>query len=507
MGIEDFSQFEQSLVNDASCGPDLDSAGDDDFMNFVARVEGVLPPVFAEFDRASIDFAFETREAGKLLLRSRDLRILVLLAKLMVLDRRLEDFADVVLGISALLDQRWDSVHPAGDNEYRRGILMALDDMPHCSMPLQSIPLFESRNLGRVTYRHFLLATGASQPRENESSFQASVVATALERAEQDEIATSYRSLTRLQAGLAGIASAFAKNLGAGKDLALPNLRKLAADQAAWLGAELARRDPASAAAAATPGSQEDAANPAAAPGNIASHAQATQALDAIAAYLARHEPSSVGLLLVRQCRKLSSVSFVEAMRMLVPESLPAATIRIGKGAGFNLPMERLGEIEASEDETLYAGEAAQPEDDNIEVAEPVAEDDSDEATDSPSGDDSSDDGEGSDEQTDGDAPADEPVAREPSSQPGSTGRFAAVTSQRQAIDLMGHVADFYRAREPSSPMPLLLERARALMGRDFLAILEEMLPASHTLTRRQTPETAGEQRPALDSVNRRQKE
>ena len=54
------------------------------------------------------------------------------------------------------------------------------------------------------------------------------------------------------------------------------------------------------------------------------------------------------------------------------------------------------------------------------------------------------------------------------------------VRSQPEALAMMGEVASFYRGREPSSPLPLLLDRARSLAGQDFLAVLEAMLPAAH---------------------------
>ena len=63
---------------------------------------------------------------------------------------------------------------------------------------------------------------------------------------------------------------------------------------------------------------------------------------------------------------------------------------------------------------------------------------------------------------------------------PQAAGPFRRLATRAEANDTMAQVAQFYRAVEPSSPLPLLLDRARGLAGRDFLTILEEMLPASH---------------------------
>ena len=38
-------------------------------------------------------------------------------------------------------------------------------------------------------------------------------------------------------------------------------------------------------------------------------------------------------------------------------------------------------------------------------------------------------------------------------------------------------VANFFRTHEPSSPIPLLIERAKRLVGKDFLQVLAELAP------------------------------
>ena len=52
------------------------------------------------------------------------------------------------------------------------------------------------------------------------------------------------------------------------------------------------------------------------------------------------------------------------------------------------------------------------------------------------------------------------------------------IGARREAVALLEDVGVFYRAREPSSPIPLLTDRARALAERDFLYLLQQMLPA-----------------------------
>jgi type VI secretion system protein ImpA len=43
---------------------------------------------------------------------------------------------------------------------------------------------------------------------------------------------------------------------------------------------------------------------------------------------------------------------------------------------------------------------------------------------------------------------------------------------------LLQQVAAHYRRAEPSSPIPVLLERAEGFAGKDFFALLREAFPA-----------------------------
>jgi type VI secretion system protein ImpA len=51
------------------------------------------------------------------------------------------------------------------------------------------------------------------------------------------------------------------------------------------------------------------------------------------------------------------------------------------------------------------------------------------------------------------------------------------VQSRSQAAALLNDVQRYFRTAEPSSPVPMLCERARALAERDFMGVLREVLP------------------------------
>ena len=73
-----------ALSDDEPCGPDLDFAGDGEFLNYLSAVEGQLPTAFFSFDRKTLDFPPLMEGGDKLLHRSQDLRVLLALAKLAI---------------------------------------------------------------------------------------------------------------------------------------------------------------------------------------------------------------------------------------------------------------------------------------------------------------------------------------------------------------------------------------------------------------------------------------
>jgi type VI secretion system protein ImpA len=62
------------------------------------------------------------------------------------------------------------------------------------------------------------------------------------------------------------------------------------------------------------------------------------------------------------------------------------------------------------------------------------------------------------------------------------------VRSREDVLRLLELVLDYYRRHEPSSPVPMLIERACGWIGLDFMAVLEDIAPSAvgdaHTILR-----------------------
>src|SRR5260370_23733208 len=91
------------------CGPDLDMEGDSDYLNFFAGVDGVLPTTFfsledgSPFDRSMVDIKGQLDAIKPLLARTRDIRLLVLQARLLILNKDLGGFSPDLAGAGDLL--------------------------------------------------------------------------------------------------------------------------------------------------------------------------------------------------------------------------------------------------------------------------------------------------------------------------------------------------------------------------------------------------------------------
>jgi len=56
-------------------------------------------------------------------------------------------------------------------------------------------------------------------------------------------------------------------------------------------------------------------------------------------------------------------------------------------------------------------------------------------------------------------------------------GAPGVIRSREDAVRALDAVAAFFRASEPSSPVPLFIERAKRLVAKDFLSVLEDIAP------------------------------
>ncbi len=420
---------------DDPCGPDLDLEGDPEYLNFFAATEGLLPENFYKFSRETIEFpaAFKTIEG--LLARTLDVRLLILEAKLAILNRNLAGFAAAIGSIAWILDAYWDESHPraeGGDFGLRVGQLETLDDGPVVLMPLQYAPLLEASRQGPLSYRDHLVATGAAQPRvvtrlnlqgEQETSADEKFMApNAIDRllrdVEIEKLVGVYDTVRGLAASVAAIRDVTKARGGGKATVKLEKLDSVANGMAEFLRAAVVARDPSLAPGAAGAAAETDAGAPGgegataaagpAVPAAFATLAEVDAALGSAHGYFLNAEPTSPAVLLIRQARQCLGRNLYEVMQLLAPSAADEARVFVGPDGAFPVPVRNLADAPTS----------------------------------------------GAD-----------PAEAEP-----------AVTRQA-AIATIDAVVQHMQKTQPSSPIPYLLERAKSLATRDFVSLLNDILP------------------------------
>jgi type VI secretion system protein ImpA len=415
------------ISGDDPCGPDLDLEGDTEFMNFIAATEGQLPASYYAFDRASIDFSAALQAAEKLLKRTLDLRLIVLMAKLSILNRDVAGFAQRLGNVAWLVKEHWEAANPRAEGDDYSGRiaqLAMLEDNAVVLLPLQHAPLIETNREGALSYRDQLLASGAVQPRsvtlydlrgqkqttEPEKFMPAKSIDRVLSDVEIARLAGAVDMLTSVSASIRTINAATTEHVGYENAVALPKLATLVSDMTEFLRAALVRRDPSLAPPPEAPaGAPTDAesASAAAAPAAFASRAEVDAALASAFGYFAASEPTSPALLLIRQAREMLGKNLYEVMKLLAPPHADAARVFVGPDGAFTVPVKSLSNAPS-------AAITSAP-------AEPAA-------------------------------------------------------SRAAAIALIDAVAAHMQKAEPSSPVPYLLDRARNLATRDFVSLLQDLL-------------------------------
>ncbi|MBR0869381.1 type VI secretion system ImpA family N-terminal domain-containing protein [Bradyrhizobium tropiciagri] len=424
----DVAALTQPIDPESPCGPDLDAAGDIQYLNFFAAAESLLPMSYFEvvnangergrFDPKAIDIAGQFTAAQPLLARTRDLRLTMLLAKFSILNRDLDGFLSCLKATTQLLREQWDSVHPRGedgDYAFRAVTVEAIDVFPTVINPLQFLPLIENRRHGSLNYRAYQIAKGEIPAADADVDLpDLGTIERIIAETDLDTLKAVSARCSAVAAEIAGIKSIWHEKLNSGQPVSLERLAGVANGMAAWLAGLVTARDPAAIAPSQDEPSQTERQLPIEPAGAVASPGQASAALAAAADYFARQEPSNPALLLVRQAQDMVGKSFIEVMRMLMPAHVESAAINIGRDKVFDLPIERMAEFA-----TTIPAEA------------------------------------------ESDAQGADFVAK----------------NRAQALDLLTKVATFFRAAEPSSPIPFLVDRARELAQRDFLSLLKEVLP------------------------------
>lgn len=426
---------------DAPCGEDLLDADDPEFVDYYFNVEDRLPTTYFDlrnqtlFDSKTIDAKAEGTQIEALLKRSRDLRLIGIDAKFQILAGRFKGFADAVLGMAALLETYPDDVLPKSNQE-RQNAIEELNSNATIVAPLDYAVLFSDRRAGDMIYRPYATGSGKIAPREGEEPGDSAKIQGILSNAENAKLVDQlYSDLVALKAAVASIL-ATAKSRGF-----YPKLDRLESKLGDLLDMVVsARGDLGAAPAGAVDQAQPEGSDASAAPASggtitmtvqtgtaeVPDHKAAYRLLSSVEGYFASHEPASLALVLVMQSRLLIGRPLVEALDVLMEDSASRASITFGGDTGFTISMSRMRDLSANAPVTSTDDMAS--------------------------------------------------TAWDPGPE-GEPAEVPTILSRDHAGMILKQVEDFYRTREPASPIPILLFKARNMLTKDFHALVRDLLP------------------------------
>jgi type VI secretion system protein ImpA len=255
--------------------------------------------------------------------KSKDLRLLAYLGTALLRTDGLPAFASTLTTASQWLESYWPQVYPALDEDAiaRRNALNCFADPMAVVDRVWRLPLVTSRQHGRYGLRDIDIARGQAAPGPLEAKPDDAAIAAAFGELSTEELTALDSSVS---AGSAALTSIDAKMRSEGGPDVAPDFGPLVtqfAKLSRFLREQLAQR-----AALSGDGDAASADGQTGFRGGVINSRQdAIRALDAVAEYFRRSEPSSPIPLFVDRAKRLVAKDFLEVLADIAPDALSVA--------------------------------------------------------------------------------------------------------------------------------------------------------------------------------------
>ena len=316
-----FAWLAEPVAADSPCGASLDGTP--------ALTELDAQRMFGLLTAPGIEPEWRTLQtlAVSALKTSRHLRALAYLVAARLRTGTLAEALPLFVLIHTWLARHWDEVHPRLDEDAleRRNALNCFSDRVAIVDALRRLPLVTHPQLGAFSLRDIDIATGAQpNPEPDREPRSAQEVEAALAAAERTTVIQLRKSTDEAHAALLAAQEIMRTRAG---EAAVPQFDALVA-QLARIQKLLIVRTAEGAAddgPAASPASDAGAPSAAVVVGSIRSRQDAVRALEAVAEYFRRNEPSSPVPLIVERAKRMVAMDFLAVLADLAPDALEQA--------------------------------------------------------------------------------------------------------------------------------------------------------------------------------------
>lgn len=343
--LSDFelASYLEELSAEAPCGDDLEY--DPAFIALAEQVKGkaeqrigdtVKPAEPPKWDQVE-------KNAFDLLGRTRDLRLMEILAQAAVHTSGLSGLKQCLTLLAGLLETRWEKIHPqldpdeSNDPTQRNNILLGLCDFDKMIQPINRIPLIESRTFGQFSLRDVLIASGKLSVADVEDELPESAqIEAAFKEVDLDVLQAKSSIVADCITQLSRVEAAVSKQIGNVntpdfsplRDV-LQEIHRVITEHSAQLSVEevpgtveLDRPEFSSTASDSIESLQPI--------GSIQNSQDVIRTLDLVCAYYKRFEPSSPIPILINRAKRLVAKDFIDIIKDLMPDAVGQAEMLKG---------------------------------------------------------------------------------------------------------------------------------------------------------------------------------
>ena len=339
----DLDQWLQEVSSASPCGDDLEYDGE--FLEMTRAAAGKPAQEIGGHVIAGEepDWRDVRERCVALLRRTKDLRIAVFLARALARTDGLAGFAAGLGLLRGLVERYWDGVHPRLDPDdhdpvFRMNTIAGLADRDQVVTALRTLPLANSRRVGRFGLRDIEIANGTlPRPEGADHIADLATVDAAfldMEGAELESTAQAAQAALEQATALdASLGSAVGSGSSADLALLLGTLRSIQhviqqQRTRRGLGSDATGETTSTAVAGGTPGGSSSMSGP------LQSREDVIRVLDQVCDWYSKFEPSSPVPLLLQRAKRLVNKNFVEAIQDLTPSGVTEIQNIAGLGSG-----------------------------------------------------------------------------------------------------------------------------------------------------------------------------